>query len=1074
MGNSQITEVTQVAVCDVQIRNIQCAHSFYLLEDCIADCILGFDFQHEHGWYARPDRMTLVLPTKEEIPFLTRHWANLLHTAAATATPETHFSKEVRASEHRGLSEAVMGTDLTQGQCEEIRKILQARTHQFTSKEKPLGCVKSVYHRIQPVGPPFMMKVKALSPGFRAVQKDAISKMLESGVLAPTVSAWGTTTTFAAKKTQDIRCCMNFCRLNKMDTIRDNYPLPRAPQLLEKFEGKQFFTTLDCAAGYWNIQIHPEDRHYTAVICEEGHFEYTRMTFGLRNAPATFQRLMDKILRPFPKFAQAYLDDVIIFSDTFEEHLEHIKLVIDAVHAEGFLFRLSKCFFAMPEVEYLGHYIGRHGVRMNKKKLMEISSFPKPTTVKQVQSFIGLTGYYRKFIRNYSAIAAPLTELTKKQAPWQWTEKEQSAFNQLLKAFEDDVVLHHPNYEKQFFIDTDASDLGIGAVLTQFDNEGRERPVFFASRKLTPGERKWHIREKEALAIIYGCQTFRHHVLGTCFIVRTDHESLKWIMDAKTGRIARWGLLLSEYEPFEVHYRKGELNKVADAFSRIYEDSECLPDDVFCATITFADRTAENIHNRQSFVPPKAEIKRAQAFDAYCIRKKSIFQKAQQRQQSGKTRSEVTAEQVIKPFSYHDGILGISVDGYFKPLLPRSMVADAIKAIHENPLFAHMGVKRTCTRLTDTVVAPGARKIAKTIIGSCLGCLKRKTIKPKHGFLKSQPPTRVHQQISMDFCGPYKTSENGYQYVLVIIDQFTKWVELIPCKSATAAVVLDAFYKTVICRSGVPEQLLTDNGSHFRNYLVEILCQVFGCFKAYSAPYYPEGDGQAERFMRNLNDSLSILCDQNVDQWESYIPGIQYAYNTTKHSVTNITPFEMVYGKKPQPLSLEFFTTCNSPSRSSQRNYVHKLKNIIHNVQERAKENILRTWINMAERYNKGRKEIKIKQGHYVLVRLNPSNLDPFNETGNKLAMRWSNPAQVVGTKTNGKTFDVRHQDGRVQVVNATQLLQLPQACWAPTKFTFQRILQDVESAQTADQAKEHSNTRTWIISKPAAQVTSE
>ena len=243
-----------------------------------------------------------------------------------------------------------------------------------------------------------MMKVRPLSKGFRAVQKEQIEKMLEYGVLVPTISEWGTTPTFASKKTQDLRLCMNFCRLNRMDTIRDNYPLPRAPQLLEKFKGKNYFTALDCAAGYWNIPIHPDDRHYTALICEEGHFEYARMPFGLRNAPATFQRIMDKLLKSHSRFTQAYLDDVIVFSDTFEEHLQHVQTVMDALNEEGFLLRLSKCFFTMPEVEYLGHYVGRNGIRMNEKKLMEIRKYLVPKTVKEVQSFIGLTGYYRKFI----------------------------------------------------------------------------------------------------------------------------------------------------------------------------------------------------------------------------------------------------------------------------------------------------------------------------------------------------------------------------------------------------------------------------------------------------------------------------------------------------------------------------------------------------------------------------------------------------------------------------------------------------------------------------------------------------
>ena len=1068
MGNSTTTSINKSVECEIKIANMRYKHEFYILDECLTDCILGFDFQQKHKCHVIPEKQLLMLQNGDQVPLLSKFAKTFLPTAAITATPETHFSKEVRDNEHKNIEKAEVGKNLTTEEKEKILEILAARVHQFTTKDKPLGLVKSTYHRIQPAGQPFMMKVKALSPGFRAVQKDAIKKMLDYGVLVPTVSAWGTTTTFASKKTQEIRPCMNFCRLNRMDTIKDNYPLPRAPQLLEKFTGKKFFTTLDCAAGYWNIPIHPDDRKYTAVICEEGHFEHARMPFGLRNAPATFQRLMDKILKPHTAFTQAYLDDVIIFSNSLNDHLQHVQIVMDAVHEEGFLFRLAKCSFAMPEVEYLGHYVGRDGIRMNSKKLMEIKNFPVPKTVKQVQSFVGLTGYYRKFIRDYGKISSPLTELTKKNVPWAWTLVEQEAFDKLLKAFETNVVLHHPDYNKQFYIDTDASDLGISAVLTQYDNENNERPVFFASRKLTTGERKWHIREKEALAIIYGCRTFRHHVLGTQFVVRTDHESLKWIMDAKTGRISRWGLLLSEYEPFEVRYRKGELNKVADAFSRLYEPSECLPDNVFFGEIQLTIHNTVSASYFSDCIPSREAIKFQQAFDSFCVKKKEKFQKAES--QHMREKEKPTAETSLLPFSYREGLLGIATEGYFKPLLPRHMAADVLKRIHSHPMCAHLGVKRTCARLTDSVIAPGLRKIARKVLSQCLPCQRRKAAKPKHGFLRSKPPTHMHQQVAMDFCGPYKTSNEGYQYVLVIIDQFTKWVELIPCKSATAATVLDAFYTNVVCRFGVPEQLLTDNGSHFRNYLVETTCQIFGCFKAYSAPYYPEGDGQAERFMRNLNDSLAILCDQNVEEWHAFVPGVQYAYNTTPHSVTSITPYEMVFGKKPQPLSTEPQLTNILQTRISQHKYVLQLKNVIRNVQDRARQNIISQWVEMATRYNRNRRAVTIKTGSYVLVKLTASYLDAAQETGRKLAMKWSPPAQVVGTKTNGKTFDVQHQDGRVQVVNATQLLPLPQSCWAPKKFTFRQILRDVDAAvqrQNEPATSPDVNNQTWVLRVP-------
>ena len=230
----------------------------------------------------------------------------------------------------------------------------------------------------------------------------------------------------------------------------------------------------------------------------------------------------------------------------------------------------------------------------------------------------------------------------------------------------------------------------------------------------------------------------------------------------------------------------------------------------------------------------------------------------------------------------------------------------------------------------------------------------------------------------------------------------------------------------------------------------------------------PEGDGQAERFMRNLNDSLAILCDQNVGQWHTFIPGVQYAYNTTTHSVISITPFEMVYGRKPQPLSTEFLISELSPKCRTQKQYVHQLRNVITNVHERARQHILNTWIKMAQRYNLQRRELRITTGQYVLVRLHAGNIDPLQETGNKLAMRWSNPARVIGTKSNGKTFDVQHQNGTNQVVNASHLLPLPQACWNPTRFTFRQILRDVD---TAFLHKPNPDSSPWVTQQPTASI---
>lgn len=1056
LADGSIRRVQHKTILQVTMKDFKASHTFYVFDECIADCILGLDFQAAHDVYARPSRFAVILPNGQTLPFLSRKWKRVLYAAAAQATPESHLSKEVRDREHRSYKLAVIGKHLTDEQRKIVEALLDQRADHFTSPERPLGRSKNFYHRVRPAGPPFKMKLQPLSPAYLAVQKENIDKMRSMGVLVDTQSEYATRPTFAPKKGGEIRFCMNFRKLNKMDTINDNYPIPRSPQLLETFQGMCYFTTLDAASGYWQIPIHPDDRKYTAIICEEGHFEHARMPFGLKNAPATYQRMMDTILKGCRNFTQCFIDDVIIFSRTFEEHVKHVKRVMQVLHEEGLMLRLVKCNFFMPEVEYLGHMVGGGGIRMDEKKLLNIAKFPRPENITAVQRFLGMTGYYRKFIKDYAKISFALSELVKRGKPWEWTEEVQQSFDAVLKAFEQNVVLQHPNYKKKFYVDTDASDAGVGAVLLQKDAEGKLRPIFFASRKLTPGERKWSVREKEALAIVFGVSTFRHHILGTKFEVRSDHQSLQWLMDAKTGRIARWALLLSEYEPFEVKYRSGQTNKVADALSRMYEDSECLSEEVFCGA-TQVESFAKVLSRR---TPTPAELRFAQHRDRFCLRR-------------------LTDIESFPNFVIRNGLLGIEVEGRFRPVLPQAMVEDVIKNFHDNPIFAHMGPKRTCSHVSELFVVPGLRKVARRILQSCITCQQRKATRPRHGFLSSKPPQRPFEQVAMDFCGPYKEAADGHRYVLVMIDHFTKYVELVPCKDNRASTVVNAFYREMICRHGVPERLLTDNGSHFRNYMMEALCQVFGCFKAYSSPYYPEGDGQVERFMRNMNDSLAILCDTNLGEWNHYIPGVQFAYNTSIHSVTKLTPFQLVFGRTRRcPFEVDYGAEETDPKRLAPAKYARTLRNVITSVKRRAQENIQTNWIRMAARYNRGRRELRIKVGQYALVRLAPRSIDKDKTMGRKLALRWSEPVRVTEVKSSGKAFDVEHQDGKCEVVNATRLLRLPPVLWEPTRMSFQKTIRDVDrtfNEKKPVEARELTESTTTVrIRVPKALITSE
>jgi len=441
-----------------------------------------------------------------------------------------------------------------------------------------------------------------------------------------------------------------------------------------------------------------------------------------------------------------YLDDVLIFSDTFEEHCFHLRKCFQKIYNAGLLLKSKKCNFFDSQCDYLGHVVGNGKIEMMENKIRKVINFPMPMNTREVMSFLGVTGYYRKFIKDFAKLANPLNLLTHKGVDFNWTPECEESFQRLKAAFNENVPLMMPDYTKPFIIDTDASDIAVGAVLGQIDNEGKERPVFFASRKLSPAEKKWPVRDKEALAIIFGCQSFRHHILGTRFTVRSDHHSLQWLMNATTGRIARWATQLAEYEPFDIIYRRGESNKVADALSRVYAFSECMPDVAFAAS-ALADNSSDYPNPTHHLtVPSREELIAAQAHDDFCMK-----QRVRQLNNTKDARSS-------KGYIIRDNILGIDRHGRFLPVLPEVYRDKFLQELHAHPLTAHMGARRLAARAGQMFAIPNVRRNARDITIGCDACLRRKTPAPKAGMLSSSPPERSWEMISMDFCGPYVTS----------------------------------------------------------------------------------------------------------------------------------------------------------------------------------------------------------------------------------------------------------------------------------------------------------------------------
>jgi transposase InsO family protein len=969
-------------------------HRFFVLPSCPFAVIVGTDFLAAYKIIVDIAANRIVLPNSEFIPFVPRPVNPfLLPCVAVTPTPLPPF---------------ILNDSLSPAQLSSILSVLPSSL--FADVDHPHGCTATATHVIDTgTNRPCWTGLRPTSPGERLIVQQEIKRMLACNVIRPSTSPWASPIVLVKKKDNSTRFCVDYRVLNNI-TKKDVHPLPRISDMLEALHGGVFFSTLDAASGYWQIPMDEASKEKTAFICNEGLFQFEVMSFGMCNAPATYQRTMIVVLAELLwDICLVYLDDVLIFSPSFDQHLKDVKRVTERLHQHGFLLQAKKCSFAMQEVTYLGHRVSSKGLRPDPSKLRVLREFPRPTDVKTLRAFLGLAGYYRKFINGFSSIADPLYTLTRDNVDWTWSPTSEEAFVKLRNALLTDAVLPFPDFNLPFIVDCDASEVGMGAILSQVVADGQERPILMESRKFTDGERKWHIREKEALAIIFALEQFRRFVLGCNFVVRTDHSSLEWLMQAKTGRLCRWALRLAEFQPFSIVHRKGDAHVNVDALTRSFEVSECVPDLAIASLVSFQSRSPPSLFPTSLPFPPLSDVLAAQQADPQCQQLKA--------RRLGTLRG---------------GLLGFPTRYGWRPVLPVSLALPLATQLHNHPLGAHLGARRLFSLLAPSFFIPNGRRLMAQVTKSCLPCLTRKAPRQHHGLLASQPPSESWAVVAMDFAGPLCRSAAGNSYVLVFIDSFSKWVELVPTVDQTALTVINAFYRHIICRHGCPKALLSDNGPQFRSAVVDSLCSQFSIKKIFSSIYYPQGDGFAERLMRTMNNSLSVLSRHNPTSWDDFLPGLAFAYNATEHAATAVSPFELNTGRLPRlPVASQVVITPKS-LRPADLEYARRLRNIVSVAHRRARKAVVAYWSHMKTRYDARRSAIKLTPGSFVLVALTDYQRRQFPSM--KLSPRWSEPHRVIKCLPNGVTYVVApilqssSRSSGEKVIHVSRLLPIPVA----------------------------------------------
>ncbi len=796
--------------------------------------------------------------------------AKQLKRALQTKDVEEIFLLVVEPSSISEFTKPLQSASLEEVKSGELSKVLERFHTVFNEPPPGLPPKRGLDHRIELVEgtTPISRALYKMSPAELDELKKQLTELLQKEYIRPSKSPFGAPVLFVRKKDGSARMCIDYRALNKA-TIKNKYPLPRIDELLDRLHGAKCFSKIDLKSGYHQIRISDDDIPITAFRTRYGHYEFLVMPFGLTNAPATFMNLMNHVFREYlDEFVVVFLDDILIYSQTEAEHYKHLNLVLEVLQKHQLYANISKCEFLQPEMDFLGYRVTADGLTMDANKVKAISDWPPLSSVKEVRSFLGLAGYYRRFVKDFSMIASPLTELIKKDIEFKWTETEQSSMNKLKQAIISAPILVAPNPQFPYMLSTDASGFAVGATLAQNQGNGLQ-PVSFLSRKLNPAERNYAVHEQELLAVVYALREWRHYLHGCKFTVITDHHSLKYIhtQPTLTARQARWLETLQEFD-FEIQYRPGKENVVADALSR-------RPD---LNAITLAQRRKQL--TREKLLK---SIKLAYPTDKFC---KTILDNPPG-----------------VPFDIKNGII-YKDDRIVVPSVS-TIRAQILYEYHDTAVAGHLGIQKTFEKVTRHFYWKEIQRSVKDYVRSCITCQK---VKPSNqapmGLLKPiEIPKRRWEVVTMDLIVKLPKTKRGHDAIMVFVDKLSKMVHYAPTKvTADANTLARIFLHEVVRLHGFPEKLIADRDSRFTSYFWKAIMARLGTKVALSSAYHPQTDAQTERANRTLEDILRSFTNTRKRDWDLHLDMAEFAVNNSIHSSSLYTPFYLNYGQHPRTL----------------------------------------------------------------------------------------------------------------------------------------------------------------------------
>jgi RNase H-like domain found in reverse transcriptase/Reverse transcriptase (RNA-dependent DNA polymerase)/Integrase zinc binding domain/Integrase core domain len=836
------------------------------------------------------------------------------------------------------------------------RKLKALTDRHFKLMGTKLGCTDRETHVIDTgQAKPIKQRYYPVSPRVQENINSELDRMLLDGVVEPSSSAWSSPVLLVKKPNGQHRFCIDFRKLNAV-TTRDAYPLPYLTQILDRLKDAKYISSLDIKTAFWQVPLDPSSKDKTAfTVPGRGLYQFTRMPMGLHNSTATWQRLVDNILRPdLEPYLFVYLDDIIIVTPTFQLHLEVMNSVLTRLHEAGLTVNQEKCEFCLPELKYLGYVIDASGLKVNPEKVEAIVNIPQPQSVKEVRKFLGVASWYRRFIPNFATQAEPLTSMQRKNHTFKWTPEAETAFQCIKTQLVQAPILTCPNFELPFQVQTDASGVGIGAVIYQETEEG-ETVIAYASRSLTREERKYNATERECLAVLWAVEKWRPYLEGYDFTVHTDHASLLWLHNLKDpqGRLGRWALRLSQYR-FSMVHRKGKENVVADYLSRAPFEHVTI--------IDIPDIPVDPWYTAMKHKVATNPLKHPDW--------------------------RIEHNRLYKFLDTHT----MDPESEWKLIVPEESRQAVYTECHDNITSGHLGARKTWKRAQQHYFWPRMHRDISNYVHRCDTCQRMK--KEQHGptglMGASRTATGPWIRISTDLIGPFPRSTQGHKYIIVISDTFTKYTLLFPIRSAQSHQICKKIEEEIFLVYNVPQYIVCDNGPEFISFKFKSLTKKYGCQIHYTARRHPQAN-PTERTNLTVMTMLRSYVKDNHKTWDKCLPQIACALRTAESDVTGYSPFYLNFGRNQILYGKDHQKVKDNIDIVDQVEMVSQLSVLFKDVYNR----LQRAHDKAAHHYNLRRRPLNLQLGDEVL-KLNFTLSDANKDITAKLVPRYTGPFTVV------------------------------------------------------------------------------